>query len=93
MNTLLEKYNEYIKLKDCKAQYLLSNGSKIEIYFKTENFIHLIGLHKLIDIQIIQMYNDVNNKAVKSKYIINRIKADFFKRTGGGKDYTKLQGC
>lgn len=30
---------------------------------------------------------------LQRQLVISRIKAEFFKRTGGGNDYTKLQGC
>ncbi len=78
MNDLLQKYNDYMKLKNCKAEYLLSNGIVIEVTYKEENFIHLLGLHKLVDIQLIQLFNDKNNKKVRAKYIISRIKKSKF---------------
>ena len=43
-----------------------------------QNFIHLLGLHKLSDIQLIQLFNDKSNKVVKTKYLINRIKKGKF---------------
>lgn len=76
MNDLLRKYNDYIRLKGCKAQYLLANEMKISFTYKEENFIHLLGLHKLTDLQLIQMFNDKRNKAVQTKYIISRIKKE-----------------
>jgi hypothetical protein len=78
MNALLEKYNEYIRLKDCRAEYHLSNKTTIAFTYKEENFIHLLGLHKLTDIQIIQLFNDRNNKKVQTRYIISRIKKNKF---------------
>ena len=63
-----------MRLKNCRAEYFLSNGSSIEFTYKEENFIHLLGLHKLNDIQLIRLFNDKNNKKVKSRYIISRIK-------------------
>lgn len=78
MNDLLQKYNEYIQLKNCKVEYLLDNGIHIEFTYKEENFIHLLGLHKLTDIQLIQFFNDKNNKKVKTRYIISRIKKGKF---------------
>lgn len=78
MNDLLAKYNEYIRLKNCKAEYLLTNGMVIDFTYKEENFIHLLGLHKLEDIQLIQMFNDKSNKKVQTKYIISRIKKEKF---------------
>ncbi|MBR5596601.1 MAG: hypothetical protein IKW30_04245 [Lachnospiraceae bacterium] len=78
VDKLLEKYNDYICLKNCKAEYKLSNGIIIDFIYKEENFIHLLGLHKLTDIQMIQFFNDKNNKKVKTKYIISRIKKGKF---------------
>lgn len=78
MNDLLQKYNDYIRLKNCRAEYLLSNGMIIDFKYKEENFIHLLGLHKLTDIQLIQLFNDKSNKKVQTKYIISRIKRDKF---------------
>lgn len=74
MDELLKKYNDYIRLKNCRAEYLLSNGTTIEVTYKEENFVHLLGLHKLVDIQLIQLFNDKTNKKVRAKYIISRIK-------------------
>ena len=74
MNDLLQKYNDYIRLKNCRAEYMLSNGTIINVTYKEENFVHLLGLHKLIDIQLIQLFNDKNNKKVRAKYIISLIK-------------------
>ena len=74
MNDLLQKYNDYMRLKDCRAEYTLSNGLSINFTYKEETFIHLLGLHKLIDVQMIQLFNDKANKKVQTKYIISRIK-------------------
>ena len=38
----------------------------------------MLGLHKLTDIQLIQLFNDKNNKKVQTKYIISRIKKGIF---------------
>lgn len=78
MDILLQKYNEYMRLKNCRVEYLLDNGFVIDFTYKEENFIHLLGLHKLIDIQLIQFFNDKNNKVVQTKYIIKRIKTNRF---------------
>ena len=74
MDDLLQKYNDFMRLNNCRAEYLLSNGQTIDFVYKEENFIHLLGLHKLIDIQLIQLFNDKTNKMVQTKYIISRIK-------------------
>ena len=65
MDDLLRKYTEYMLLENCRAEYLLANGQTIEAIYKEENFAHLLGLHKLIDIQIIQFWQDKSNKKVK----------------------------
>lgn len=76
MDLLLQKYNDYMRLKNCRVEYLLSNGIIIDYKYKEENFIHLIGLHKLNDIQLIQLFNDKSNKKVQTRYIISRIKKE-----------------
>ena len=76
MDDLLQKYNDFMRLNNCRAEYLLSNGQTIDFVYKEENFIHLLGLHKLIDIQLIQLFNDKTNKMVQTKYIISRIKKE-----------------
>lgn len=78
MDDLLKKYNDYIRLKNCRAEYRLSNGMIIDFTYKEENFMHLLGLHKLTDIQLIQLFNDKNNKKIQSKYIISHIKKGKF---------------
>lgn len=78
MNDLLEKYNDYMRLNGYKAQYILVNGIKIEFFYKEENFIHLLGLHKLKDIQMIQLFNDKKNRIVQTQYVISRIKQEKF---------------
>ena len=78
MDDLLQKYNDYIRLKNCSAEYLLANGMIIDFTYKEENFIHLLGLLKLTDIQLIQLFNDKSNKKVQNKYIISRIKKNKF---------------
>lgn len=74
MDGLKNKYLDYMRLENCKAEYELDNGVKIVVGYKEENFAHLLGLHKLKDIQIIQFWLDRSNKTVKLNTIINRIK-------------------
>lgn len=78
MDELLLKYNDYMRLVDCKVQYILENEQKIEFTYKKENFAHLIGLHKLVDIQLIQFWQDKSNKAVKLETILRKIKNSSF---------------
>ena len=67
-----------MRLRNCKAEYKLANGKIIEVAYKEENFAHLLGLHKLKDIQLIQFWLDKNNKTVKLKEVIRRIKNSTF---------------
>lgn len=62
-----------MRLENCRAEYLLENGESISVTYKEENFAHLIGLHKLKDIQLIQFWLDKNNKTVKLSTVIKRI--------------------
>lgn len=78
MDELLVKYNDYMRLVDCKAEYILENGQKIEFTYKEENFAHLIELHKLKDLQLIQFWLDKSNKKVKLETVIRRIKNSTF---------------
>lgn len=74
MNGLKQKYLDYMRLINCKAEYELEDGTKIDVTYKEENFAHLLGLHKLKDIQLVQFWLDKSNKTVKHKTILNKIK-------------------
>lgn len=76
MNALLEKYNDYLRLVGCKAEYELENGTILKVEYKKENFPHLIGLHKLKDIQLIQFWNDRSNRTVKLRDILKSIEKE-----------------
>ena len=78
MNDLLKKYNDYMRLENCRVEYELSNGENINVIYREDNFPHLLGLHKLKDIQLIQFWLDKNNLHVKLKEIIRRIKNETF---------------
>lgn len=54
MDALLQKYNDYIRLKNCRAEYLLSNGMIVSFSYKEENFIHFIEtfFHQATDMYI-----------------------------------------
>lgn len=72
MNDLLQKYNDYLRLKDCKAEYEFSDGTKIEVFYREENFAHLLGLHKLKDLQLIQFWLDKSNFAITFRFHIEQ---------------------
>lgn len=76
MNLLLEKYNEYKSINNYRMIYELDNDDIIDVKFDKNNFPHLIGLHKLIDIPVIRQFNDMSNKTVSAKYIISKIKKE-----------------
>ena len=76
MNLLLEKYNEYKSIVNYRMIYELDNGDVIDVKIDKNNFPHLIGLHKLLDIPVIRQFNDLNNKTVSAKYIISKIKKE-----------------
>jgi len=78
MNDLLQKYNDYLRLKDCRAEYEFSDGTKIEVSYQEKNFAHLLGLHKLKDIQLIQFWLDKSNKTVKLQTVLKRIENETF---------------
>lgn len=67
-----------MRLENCRVEYKLANGQNIEVSYKEENFPHLLGLHKLKDIQLIQFWLDKKNKTVKLKDVIRRIKNSSF---------------
>ena len=74
MDLLLEKYNDYARLIGCRAVYELENGLIIEYIYRKENFVHLIGLHKLEDILLISMFNDKSNLKINTRTVIKNIK-------------------
>ena len=78
MNELLNKFIDYQKLVGCKLSYNLSNGQKVEVEFREDNFLHLLGIHKLIDINIVQQWLDKSNYKVKNKDVIRFIKSERF---------------
>lgn len=76
MNGLLEKYNDFKRIIGYRVCYTLETGEIISFTFKKENFAHLIGLHKLIDIQIIQLWLNKNVRSVKLKDIYRAIERE-----------------
>ena len=76
MNDLLNKYNDYLRLEGCKIEYELEDNTIIVVPYREDGFLHLLGLHKLIDIQLIQFWQDKNNHSVKRKNVIRKIKSE-----------------
>ena len=78
MNGLLEKYNDYIRLVGSHAEYELSDGTTIDVQYVKGGFAHLVGLHKLKDLQLIQLWQDTNVKAVNVSEVMRRIRNESF---------------
>lgn len=76
MNLLLEKYNDYYSMTKFKFSYNISNGAILDFSFTKTSFVHLIGMHKLVDIPIIGRFNNPNDRIVSSRYIISKIKQE-----------------
>ena len=79
---LKAKYNDFLKILDCKMHYEFCNGFILEFQFKKTNFPHMAGLHKLKDIPIIQSYlgkpgfaNQILSKIKKGTLTESDIKA------------------
>lgn len=68
LRELMMKYEELIGKNYC---YELVNNSEIEVIFKEENFPHIIGLHKLLDIKEL---NRLNKKTISGKNIYKKLK-------------------
>lgn len=73
LNALLEKYNEYMRLKDCSISYNLADESEISAIYREDAFLHLLGIHKLQDIGLIQLWTDKKVASVKRKDVIKKI--------------------
>lgn len=58
----------YSKFINKNYIYTLNNGAKIEVMFKRHNFAHLIGLHKLVDIELLRKLSDKKSKVADLVY-------------------------
>lgn len=81
MNPLLEKYNDYMRLKGCSIEYTLADASLITYTYDEKAFLHLLGIHKLVDLQLIQFWQDKSVKSVKLDTVIKKIKQEKFTDT------------
>lgn len=71
MPGLRAKLNDFLKITDYTMHYEFSNGFLLDFTFQKTNFPHMIGLHKLKDINIIQKYA---GKSGFANQIISKIK-------------------
>lgn len=76
MNQLLAKFYEYKSIVNYKFVYELSNGEILEYRLRQTEFPHLLGLHKLTDIPVIQQFRDPDKPNISAKYILSRIKKE-----------------
>lgn len=64
--------------------FTLENNTKFKLYFKAENFVHIIGLHKLTDLKLTEQYSskvlfkkilsgDISNKLIKNSVNYHKI--------------------
>ena len=56
MSGLRAKFNEFEQILHYKMRYEFYSGFVLEFRFVKTNFVHLVGLHKLKDINLIQIY-------------------------------------
>lgn len=93
MNPLRQKYDDYMRLVGCRVIYTLENEIKIEFSYKKENFLHLLGIHKLKDLQLVQFWLDRTNYSVKLDTVMKRIKNESFTDTDvqSSSFYSKIQ--
>lgn len=81
MNKLLEKFNEFKQLSKYNYLFTLENGDVLSIRFSYEQFPHLVGLHKLIDLNIIGRFNNRKNPYFNAKTLITYIKKEILTDT------------
>ena len=60
---------DYENLLHKKFIIELEDAQILQFEFKNVNFMHLIGLHKLDDISVIQKFNDIKNKVYNARKI------------------------
>lgn len=71
MDKISRAIQMYEGLMNKKYIYELLNGDSLEVVFLKENFPHVIGLHKLVDIS---EFNRLNNKTIKGNKIFKMVK-------------------
>lgn len=68
MDPLYLAAKDYSKFIDKNFIYKLENGAEIEVPFKRCNFAHLLGLHKLKDINILKKLSNPNSNVANLVY-------------------------
>ena len=75
-NALLDKFEEFKTIVGYIFEYEFETGGTVSFKLKQTDFPHLIGLHKLIDLPIIQAFNDISRPDYSAKYILSQIKKE-----------------
>lgn len=76
MNPLLSKFDEYKSILKYKFVYEFDNGASLEYRLRQTEFPHLLGLHKLTDIPIIQQFRDPSQPNISARYVLSKIKKE-----------------
>lgn len=74
MNLLLEKYLDFKELDRYEFEYMPKDGRKLTFIIRKDQFPHLIGIHKLVDIPIVARFNDSNDKRIKAIDMLSSIR-------------------
>lgn len=81
ISELRHKFNDYMNIVGHTIHYEFESGNTLEFQFHKNNFPHMIGLHKLLDIPLIQRFNNPKDKMAGANYIISKIKKGDFTET------------
>ena len=76
MDPLKRKLVDISTLYGWVFEYILEDGTQIEMHLERKCIPHLLGLHKLVDVPILGRFADKNDKVVNAKYILSKIKKE-----------------
>ena len=76
MDPLKQKLVDLSTLYGWVFEYILEDGTQIEMHLERKCIPHLLGLHKLVDVPILGRFADKNDKVVNAKYILSKIKKE-----------------
>lgn len=76
MSKLKQKMTDYMRIANYTIRYELDSGMVFAFKFTKQNFPHMIGLHKLIDIPLIGRFNNPHDITVSTKYLMSKIKKE-----------------
>ncbi len=70
----------YLNLINKRYIFSLENGIEFSVVFKSGNFAHLIGLHKLVDLNVLKkksanlLFDEILNGTIKPSFIESSVK-------------------